>query len=173
MIHRARVLGVTTVLALANSVLAASMVSAGVADSPVPSLNGNSARHVFTIPGVIKNNHLETIVMCTSLDRVSVTVALQVFASTGGAALNDVAAGEGVETLAPGETATIATGATVAIHEDDIIPLAAASLRNGSARVISTSKKIGCVAFLIDELSDPPAMMAPLKVLSKTKQKGE
>jgi hypothetical protein len=147
---------------------------AGVADSPVPFLNGFSARHVYTIPGAIKNNNLETLFICTSVDQSSVTLAVQVFAATGGDPLNDVAAGEGVETLAPGATTTIATGATVAFHEDDLLAsLGAASLRNGSARIIATSKRILCDAFVVDEFGSTPVTMAPLKVLSKTKQHGE
>jgi hypothetical protein len=140
----------------------------------VPFLNGSAAKHVFTIPGVIKNNNLETLFMCTSLDDATVTLAVQVFGTTGGDPLNDVATGEGVEALVPGATSTIATGATVAFHEDDVMgSLAAASLRNGSARIISTSKRIACAAFVVDEFGATPVTMAPLKILSKTKQHGE
>jgi hypothetical protein len=160
-------------ICLCLSPLTPGLAVAGVADSPVPSFNGLSARHVFTVPGVIKNNNLETVFICTSLDKTSITVGVEVFAASGGSPLNNVGAGEGVETMAPGVTATFATGATVAFHEDDILVLPAASLRNGSARIVSTSKRIGCTAFVVDEISDPPSTMAPLKVLSKTKQHGE
>jgi hypothetical protein len=163
-----------TAVATAGLLLSSTAAQAGVADSPVPFLAGSPARHIYTIPGVIKNNNLETLFMCTSMESFSVTIAVQVFAATGGDPLNDVVGGEGVETVAPGGTATFATGATVAFHEDDTIgTLGAASLRNGSARIIATSKRIACDAFVVDEFGTTPVTMAPLKILSKTKQHGE
>jgi hypothetical protein len=125
---------------------------------------------------VIKNNNIETVFICTSFDSSVATVAVEVFAAAGGPPLNDVspALGDGTETISPGGTATIATGNTFAFHEDEVIDaLAAASLRNGSARIISTSKKIGCTAFLTDEINDPPSGMASLKLIYRTKQRGE
>lgn len=161
-------------IAMPFALLWSSVALGGVADSPVPFLNGSPAKHIYSIPGAIKNNNLETLFICTSVDQSNVTLAVQVFASTGGDPLNDVSTGEGVETLTPGATATIATGATVAFHEDDVMgSLGAASLRNGSARIIATSKRILCDAFVVDEFGATPVTMAPLKVLQKTKQHGE
>ena len=163
-------------LALAGA-LAATPALAGAADSPLPVLAvGGVTQHVYSVPGVIKNNNIETVFVCTSFDTAVATVAVEVFAAAGGPPLNDVwpALGDGTETLSPGGTATITTGATAGFHEDEIIDaLLPASLRNGSARILSTSKKIGCTAFLTDEINDPPSGMAPLKILYKTKQRGE
>lgn len=159
-------------------VLAGTPAGAGVVDSPLPVFQGGAiGRILFTIPGVIKNNNIETIVSCTSLEQSRViTVAVEVFDATG-TLLNDASAPslDGAETLAPGETATIATGNTLAFHEDEIIDsLGPASVRNGSARIVSDSKKVTCSAFLVDELNDPPSSMGTLTIISKAKkQRGD
>lgn len=163
-------------LALAGA-LAATPALAGVADSPLPVLAvGSATQHVYSVPGVIKNNNVETVFVCTSFDSAVATVGVEVFAAGGGSPLNDVspALGDGTETVSPGGTATITTGATAAFHEDEIIDaLLPASVRNGSARILSTSKKIGCTAFITDEINDPPSGMAPLRIIYRTKQRGD
>ncbi len=164
--------------------LIATQAFGGVVDSPLPVLAiGAKTLHVFTVPGVIKNNNLETIFMCTSLEKSGVvTVGVEVFAAAGGPPLNDVTAvdpdpqlnKDGVETMGLGETATISTGVTTAFHEDEVInTLGPASVKNGSARIISTSKKIACSVFVVDDINDPPGSMSALSVLSKKKQKGD
>lgn len=155
------------------------VVAAGVVDSATPTLSvgGSPSRHVYTIPGVIKNNNLETVVVCTSLETInSFRFAVEVFASTGGAPLNTagVPTLNGADTLAPGETRAIGTDNTVGIHEDKVIAgLAPASLRNGSARVVSESTRIVCNAWAVDELNDPPASSIALKVMKAKKQNGD
>lgn len=148
---------------------------AGLIDSPLPVLAAEQVTlHVFSIPGVIKNNNLETVFICSSLAILPVTVAVEVFATGGGAPLNDVnpPSLSGVEVLAPGVTKTITTGSTAAFHEDQTLALPAASLRNGSARIISTSKSIACAAFVTDQISDPPISMMPLRLIAR-KQRGD
>lgn len=164
-------------LGLALAALTAGPSFAGVVDSPVSQIsNSGSASTIFLVPGVIKNNLVETVFLCTSLELVSpIVVGVEVFSDLGVGPLNSAALPtlEGVETLDPGETALIATGATAGLHEDDIMTsLPSASLRNGSARIISTSKRIMCSAYLTDEINDPPTLMAPLPLISK-KQKGD
>lgn len=149
----------------------------GVIDTPLPVLQtGAATQHVYTVPGVIKNNLLETIFMCTSLDTAGdIVVGVEVFGALGGLPLNPVGTPDldGAETISPGETATIATGGTQGFHEDEIIDsLLPASVRNGSARILSTSKRITCSAFVVDELNDPPTTMGALKLISK-KQRGD
>ncbi len=151
---------------------------AGVVDSPLPNLQtGAVTRHVFTVPGVVKNNHLETEFICTSLETTtSVRVGVEVFAAGGGAPLNNVAegVGDGAADVLPGATVTVGTGNTVGIHEDNVISgLGAGTVKNGSARVVSTSSRITCTVFVADELGDPPASMVGLKVIVKKKQSGE
>lgn len=151
---------------------------AGVADSPLPTLtlSGSPARVVFLVPSVVKNNNLDTDFMCTSLETtITFKFGVEVFSENGGPPLNIVNAPtlDGVETLAPGESRTIGTRATVGVHEDQVIAaLAGVSVKNGSARIVSESTRIMCSALVLDKLGDPPASMAELKVIRK-KQKGD
>ncbi len=166
-------------LAAALVLGSAHLAGAGVVDSATPTLSvgGSSSRHVYTIPGVIRNNNLETVFVCTSLENVnSFRFAVEVFAATGGAPLNNagIPSLNGADTLAPGETRTVGTDNTVGIHEDTIITgLAAASLRNGSARIVSESTRIVCNAWVVDELGNPPASSLALKVMKARKQSGD
>ncbi len=125
----------------------------GVADSPLPVLTsgGPTALSAFRVPGVMKVGNLDTEFTCTSLSTTPFKFAVQVFASTGGAPLNDVTTGNGVATLAPGATQTIATGGTAGLHEDVIVTGVGTSLRNGSARIVSESKAIACTAYVADK----------------------
>ena len=167
-----RIIGVSMIVAgIVVGIVGVSL--AGVIDSPLPTIDaGQDTLRMFIVPGVIKNNNIETVFICTSLANEPVTVAVEVFASTSGPPVNDVTALNGVQALSPGETRTITTGATAAFHEDQIMTLPAASLRNGSARILSTSKSISCIAFLTDQLSDPPISMNRLPMISK-KQRGD
>ncbi|MFQ5667539.1 MAG: hypothetical protein ACE5I7_14100 [Candidatus Binatia bacterium] len=153
-------------------------LSAGVADSPLPTLQtGARTREVFIVPGVVKDNQIETEFSCTSLEKAkTITIAVEVFPATGGSPLNiaGLPALEGALPVPPGATVTIATGTTVGIHEDLLIAgLGPASVRNGSARIVSTSKKIACSAYLVDCLNTPPNSMTALTVIGKTRQKGD
>ncbi len=175
----------------------------GVADSPLPSLGGPTTQFLFTVPGVMKVGNLDTEFTCTSLSTSQFKFAVQVFASTGGAPLNDVTTGNGVATLAAGATQTISTGSTSGLHEDVVISGVGTSLRNGSARIVSESKAIACTAYIVDKFgtmrcggastnagapctSDAscvgggagscrttPDSMLELKLISRTKQRGE
>jgi hypothetical protein len=173
---RCRIRSVVSVFGLC-ALTAASPAVGGVVDSPLPVLQaGKATLLLYTVPGVIKNNNLETVFICTSFDSSPMAIGVEVFAATGGPPLNVVAAPtlDGAETVAPGETATIATGATLGLHEDEIIEsLLPASVKNGSARIVATGKKLGCTAFIADELNDPPSALTSLNVIYKTKQRGD
>ena len=123
----------------------------GVADSPLPSLGGPTTLSAFIVPGVMKVGNLDTEFTCTSLSTTPFKFAVQVFASTGGAPLNDVTTGNGTATLAAGATQTIGTGATAGLHEDVVISGVGTSVRNGSARIVSESKAIACTAYVADK----------------------
>lgn len=163
--------------AFAAAVLAATTTpaTAGVIDSPVPSISASAATRVmFIAPGVIKNNGIETAFMCTSLEAGPVTVAVEVFAPEGGAALNNVATGTGNGALAvaPGETVTISTGTSVGLHED--LPITGlANVKNGSARILSTSTRILCTGLLVEKLGSTPATISTLKIFARRKQNGD
>jgi hypothetical protein len=42
---------------------------------------------------------------------------------------------------------------------------------NGSARILSTSKKLACTAFVADRCNSPVTFMNHLTIIAKTKQK--
>src|SRR3989449_2381863 len=66
--------------------------AAGPGDTPLPTFaDGKPAQAVYLALGVIKNNNLETDVVCTSLDGSPVDIGFQVFDETG-ALRNNVAA---------------------------------------------------------------------------------
>jgi len=152
---------------------------AGVVDSPVPALQaGSGAAVVFTATGVVQLLNLETVFMCTSLEKTkTVRVGVEVFGSNGGTPLNDLSAsgsdpGNGAVDLPPGSTATIVTGNTAEFLQDATI-LFLPGLKNGSARIVSTSPKITCNAFLTDKLHTPPNSLLPLRLLRGSSQKGD
>ncbi len=161
---------------------------AGVIDSPVPDMDpSHPERVVFLVPGVIKNNNLETEFVCVNLDSRIVRVGVEIFDEAGTGPLNDISSGvaDGAKDIAVGGSLTIGTGNTPAIHEGEVIQFLGLTppinVRNGSARIISTSKRIMCTAFVVDQFSDPdpppggvpqaPAMMR-LPVISR-RQRGE
>ncbi len=115
----------TGFLVAASLFVSASSVSAGVADSPLPVFSGGPAQHVFSVPGAIKNNNVETEFICTSLASDPITIGVETFRSSGGTPLNDVNPPtlNGAGTVQPGETITIGTANTAGIHEDKVINL--------------------------------------------------
>ncbi len=188
---------------------------AGVADAPPPVLGGQSSTVMFIVPGVVRHSNLRTEFLCTSLDTLPFTFAVEVFNASGflvNKASDPIS--NGAQTLGPGETRTVATGGTLALHEDTVIepvciggdrdgglcecpggtcnngvcsdgtacPLnlnctnngtcSTIDVGNGSARIVSTSRKITCSAFVTDKLNSPPTGMVSLKMISR-KQKGE
>jgi len=164
------------VIALSLLLLAAgSPASAGPFDSPLPLLAvGTTARVIGFVPGVIKNNNIETVLMCSSLEPVGATkvhVGFEIFdAIAGPGPLNKVAVGfsDGAATLsetAPfARTATITTGATVVFHEDDVITGLPVNVKHGIGRIVSTSKRIACNAFATDQTGVTDEVI-PLKVI--------
>jgi len=152
---------------------APTLVGAGVVDSPVPDLAGDPAKVLFYVSGVTKNNGLETVFHCTSLDSSgSYEVGVEIFSELGGPPSNNAAGGDGVQSVAAGGGVTIATGATAGFHEDEVIVTVPANIRGGSARIVSTSRRLMCQAFLMEELGSPPAVMTPLRVVAK-RQNGD
>jgi hypothetical protein len=125
--------------------------------------DSKAAVAVYTAVGVIKGGNLETDVVCTNVDTVAVDIGLEVFDETG-ALRNSVNAGSGAFlNVTPGKTVTVGTAATVAFHEDQTLTLntagnGMATLRNGSGRVVGTSKNLLCTAFVLDKvhaIADP------------------
>lgn len=131
---------------------------AGPSNTPLPTFAGGTpAVAVYYAVGVIKNNNLESDFICTNMDVANVHIGVEVFDETG-ALRNAIAAGNGaILNLAAGETRTIGTSGTALLHEDATITLNAAGngvsqLRNGSARIVASSKNVQCTAMVLDEL---------------------
>jgi hypothetical protein len=79
---RARNLG--GIVILAGALAQANSTQAGPGDTPLPTFaDGKPAQTVYLALGVIKNNNLETDVVCTSVDASPVDIGFQVFDETG------------------------------------------------------------------------------------------
>jgi len=157
-------------IALLSTLVYAGPAAAGPTDTPLPTFSdGRPAVNVYVATGVIKNNNLETDFVCTNLDTVAVDIGLEVFDETG-ALRNSVAAGSGsFLNVGVGKTVTVGTAGTAELHEDQTLVLNTAgsglnNLRNGSGRVIATSKNIVCNAVVLDKLhtvQDPAVSSLP------------
>lgn len=162
-------------LAAAALLATTGIAAAGPGDSPVPSIsNAAATRVLFVVPGVIKNNGIETAFMCTSLATMDVSVAFEIFAPEGGDPLNDVSTpvANGSILVPPGHTVTISTGTSVGLHEDDTIS-GLGNVKNGSARILGTSTRMLCTAMLVEKDSVTPATIATLKVFAQRRQNGD
>lgn len=159
----------------ASVTVAATTAFAGPGDSLVPSIsNSASTRALYVVPGIIKNNGIETAIMCTSLDTITATVAVEVFAPEGGAAINDVSTGvaNGAIALPAGATVTISTGAMAGLHEDFSIN-GLSNVKNGSARILATTTRVLCTALLVEQAGLTPNTIAGLKVFARRRQNGD
>jgi len=151
--------------------LLARVASAGVADTPLPTFSASSppgcaagcaSLAVYYAVGAIKNNGLETDFVCTNTTTSVQNIALEVFDETG-ALRNAIATIGQFLNVAAGATVTVGTGGTAILHEDQSLTLGPGGnnlqqLRNGSARILSTSKSISCTALLVDKfhiIQDP------------------
>jgi hypothetical protein len=147
--------------------LAAAPTFAGIADSPLPVLlPGATTLHLYSVPGVIHVPGLRTFFSCTSTDTAAMQVGVEVFAGLGGAPANDATATS--LNVAPGATVIFGTGSAVWISINSNV--GGGSSRN-SARILATSKKLACTAFVADDGNTPPTSAWQLTIIAKTKQK--
>ena len=149
-----RALAAVSVLALALTFGTWVQAGPNPSDTPLPNFSdGSSALHVYTAVGVIKNNSLETAFICTNLDTVPVHIGVEVF-DKDGVLGNSIALGNGqILNVAVGATRTIATSGLAVLTHDHLIT-GLLSLRNGSGRVVATSKTIACTAVVVDEVNE-------------------
>lgn len=155
-------------LAVALFLASATRGVAGIADSPLPGLlPGAVTQHLYSVPGVINGGGLGTFFSCTSTDAVPVQVGVEVFGFAGGAAINDPVATS--LSLPPGGTFTFGTSAAVGLSVSST--LSPGPVSKGSARILATSKKVVCTAFIADTTSAPPIAGWQLTIIAKTKQK--
>jgi hypothetical protein len=148
--------------------LSASPALAGVADTPLPELlAGATTYHLYTVPSAIASGGLGTYFGCTSLEQTaSIQVGIELFGPSGGAPSNDAAATS--LSLSPGATRIFGTGGAVGVLIDSNLGGLASKL---SARILATSRKLACTAFIADRGNDPPTSMTYLTIISKLKQK--
>lgn len=147
---------------------APSAARAGVADSPVPELlPGQKTHHVYSVPGVTQSLGVVTMFSCTSLEKTAtMEVGVELFPNAGGSPANNAAATS--LSLAPGATVNFSTGAVSGFSVDAAV---VGAFVRGSARILATSRKLMCTAFLADAGSAPPSSMTHLTIISKTRQK--
>jgi hypothetical protein len=152
--------------------LASAQVALAGTGDPVPLLNGTQkAKHLWTIGGFGTSSTAALVVLCNSTEKAGgndVTWAVEVFSDS--TAQNDVTLGEGVLTMPAGQTWSFATRPTAFFLEDAIIDV---DVSYGSARILSTSAKIVCTAYLVDDTGNPPSMMTTLPMFKKLKQRGQ
>jgi len=158
---------VRSLAALALYIVPTAPVVAGIADSPLPVLSaGVTTFHLYSVPFVTRGGGLETVFACTSTDTVPIQVGVEVFGAPGGAPFNDAAATS--LTLNPGANVRFGTSSTASISINSSV---GGSPSGGSARILATSKKLVCTAFLVDGGNAPPTSMVYLTIIAKTKQK--
>ena len=137
----------------------AGLVHAGPSDTPLPTFTGGAASvAVYYVFGVVKNNNLETDFVCTNISSGPQNIGFQVFDQTGALRNDWIPAGFNGEFLsvAVGQTVTLGTAGTAIMHEDQTLTLnglgtGVNQLRNGSGRIVATSKNIACTASLVDK----------------------
>jgi hypothetical protein len=119
--------------------------------------------HVHSVPGVMETGAIGTMIACTNGGTSTATIGVEVYGSTGGAAI-----AQGSIPVASKATALFATGG-VAGHVIDV-NLASPVVSKGHARVVaSTTRAIVCSPFLVDSNTGMPA--AALAIMKKYTQK--
>ena len=145
---------------------------AGIGDKDLPLLNGEKAKLLYTVVGVTDSPSIATSFHCTSTERTggkTIQLGIEVF-SWAGLPQNDLAAGEGVESVSPGYTVTLSTQDTLVFSDDGLINTG--NVLQGSARIIASSKNVLCSAMIVDPVNNPPTSMVMLPVFKATKQGG-
>jgi hypothetical protein len=118
------------------------------------------------VPGAIRFNGISTFFSCTSTDTATMQAGVELFGPAGGAPANDAAATS--LSVAPGATVIFGAGAAAGISISSNL---GGLFSKGSARILATSKKLACTAFLADDGNAPPTSMAQLTIIARTKQK--
>jgi hypothetical protein len=145
---------VTLLSAAVTLTLAAGPVSAGIVSTPL--LAGTN--YLFSVPGVINSTGLGTLFTCTSSSSAPQTVTVEVINNTG------VAAGAG--SLVVGPQQSVMFGSRIAVGLSVTISTGSPSIVVGSARVLSTDKKLMCSAFVADAANAPINSMVSLSVVA-------
>ena len=141
----------------------------GIAGWPLPVLvAGKKTLHLYSVPGVIANSLLETYFSCTSTNTATMQVGVELFGPPGGGPYNDAAATS--LSVEPGATVAFGTQVAAGIQTSSILN---GHFSKGSARILATSGKLACTAFVADPANAPPTTSWQLTIIKKTTQKGE
>ena len=152
--------------------------------------DGQTGKIVWIVPGVVKKSHMSTDFLCTNLATVPIDIGVEAF-DLDGTQLNKLDGSisitgstcptRAVLAVPPGSTVTIGLTGTAQLHEDCKIEVTA--IAQGSARIVSTSSKIGCDAIALDDkhvVTDPalcstcqPPPLTSLKLIKPKKQLGD
>jgi hypothetical protein len=151
------------VLALAAVAALAPGATFGGLNDPPPAAE---PIHVFSVPGAMKSDKLDTVISCTNVDTASIAILAQFFDDSG--------------TLVDPNAFTVSFNNGESLHfATGLLPSIPLSVQYntgtfvGSARIVATSKKMICTAFLIDNTSNPPVSMLQLPVVRRVVQKGD
>ncbi len=127
--------------------------------SPIPA----GTIYLFSVVGVMNQGGLGTYFSCTSTSALAQTVTVEVFDGAG------MTSGSGSLIVAAGKGARFSTQAAAGLVTDSL--LASGSIDGGgTARILSTDKKLLCHAFVATTSGTLPTM-TPLTIVKKLKQK--
>jgi hypothetical protein len=157
-------------LGLGIAVLFASAAGAQIS-SPPPTLQGEAASHLFSVPGAINANGVGTFFACSNAGLANTTLGVEVFGAAGGASLNNADTSSIV--VSPGATVLFGTTIAAGLSVDASLALIP-NVTKGSARVLATNpRNVLCSAFIADAASAPPTSMSSLSIVKKTTQQGD
>jgi hypothetical protein len=143
---------------------------AGIADSPLPVLvAGKTTYHVYSVSGVIDNIYnFGTYFSCTSTDAATIQVGVELFDSDNQSSNDAVATSV---SLGPYHSVMFETHQTAgALWGSNLSLTGPIYAYPGSARILATSKKLICTAFLADSSNEPPTSMVHLTIIKKKTQ---
>jgi hypothetical protein len=154
-------------IALAFSGAVAAPALAGIADTPLPVLELKvSTQHLYSVPDVVNTPTLGTYFSCTSTSSSSMWVSVELFDAMGTPANSAL-----LDEHQLGAGASVRFGTGFALGIDIGAFLGANGFPVGSARIVATSKSLICSVFVADRTKNPPAIIYPLTIIAKTKQK--
>jgi hypothetical protein len=156
--------------AMALGCLISSTALAGIADSPLPVLlAGKKTIHVYSVPGLQSTGVLSTFFSCTSTDTATMQVGVETFPFPGGGPSNDPVA----TSLSVDPGATVIFGTSSAVGISVYSNLSPGFLSQGSARILATSRKLICTAYIADPGNAPPTSGWQLTIVKQKTQKGD
>jgi hypothetical protein len=151
----------------------APVVQAGIYDSPLPVLQeGMETFHVYSVHGIVGGSGLATFFTCTSTDTVSMRVGVEIFYSIITLPKHNDPIATSLS-LAPGGTVVFGTDADARADTAYSNLGVSVSMTEGSARILSTSEKLTCTAFILSNGDPDRPSVSLLKVLKQKMQKDE